>query len=125
MFLIQSLDNSFSRLFDHFLNHFNFNFNFNFHDHYPTTFTTMSSVAYFTELSSDTTELGGTLQLETVIVFEPTAQDKSPPADPSAPSLLTLPAEIRNAVYETLFPLLGGIHISPSDFYLKRLCSLS
>jgi hypothetical protein len=60
------------------------------------------------------------LQLSTVKRFEPIAQGKSSSYDPTTPSLLTFPAEIRNAIFDILFHVPGGIHISPSWWYATQ-----
>jgi hypothetical protein len=45
--------------------------------------------------------------------FEPIAKDASSPLEPKPPSLLTLPPEICNAIYNALFDMPGGIRIAP------------
>jgi len=48
-------------------------------------------------------------------------EGKSTPCDPTAPSFLTtFPAEIRNAVYDALFHVYGGIRLSPSEDFITR-----
>ncbi|KAH7089764.1 hypothetical protein FB567DRAFT_619059 [Paraphoma chrysanthemicola] len=46
---------------------------------------------------------------------EPIAKGKSHPATSEANSILNLPAEIRNLVYDALFHVPGGIRLAPHD----------
>lgn len=49
------------------------------------------------------------------------AEGGSKPRDPTAPSFLTtFPAEIRNAIYDALFHVYGGIRLSPSEKFITR-----
>ncbi|KAI4689013.1 hypothetical protein J4E81_007730 [Alternaria sp. BMP 2799] len=49
------------------------------------------------------------------------AEGKSTPCDPTAPSFLTtLPAEVRNAIYDYLLLVPGGIRLSPQKDFVTR-----
>lgn len=60
------------------------------------------------------------LDLSFVVYDTPIAPGSSLPTDPAAASFLTLPSEIRNAVYDLLFHVTGGVRVAPSTYCLTQ-----